>query len=62
MSCCDRGGILGWAETPQEILDNTIMYYKIGEDPKVMPPVGVQDGYFVVPHPARSAFGPGGGR
>jgi pyruvate/2-oxoacid:ferredoxin oxidoreductase alpha subunit len=48
MSCRDQGWILGWAETPQEILDNTIIYYKIGEDPKVMlPQWSAQDGYFV---------------
>ena len=48
MSCRDQGWILGWAETPQEILDNTIMYYRIGEDPKVMlRQWAVQDGYFV---------------
>ena len=48
MSCRDQGWILGWAETPQEIFDNTIMYYRIGEDPKVMlPQFSAQDGYFV---------------
>lgn len=48
MSCSTQGWILGWAETPQEILDNTIIYYRIGEDPKVMlPQWAVQDGYFV---------------
>src|SRR4030066_2440007 len=48
MSARARGWILGWAETPQEIFDNTIMYYRIGEDPKVMlPQFSAQDGYFV---------------
>jgi len=48
MSARDQGWIMGWAETPQEILDNTILYYRIGEDPKVMlPQWAVQDGYFV---------------
>ena len=48
MSARDQGWILGWAETPQEILDNTIIYYRIGEDPKVMlPQFSAQDGYFV---------------
>jgi oxalate oxidoreductase subunit alpha len=48
MSCSAQGWILGWAETPQEILDNTIMYYRIGEDKNVMlPQWSAQDGYFV---------------
>jgi oxalate oxidoreductase subunit alpha len=48
MSCNDQGWILGWAETPQEILDNTIIYYKIGEHKDVMlPQWSAQDGYFV---------------
>src|SRR3972149_6379945 len=50
MSCRDQGWILGWAETPQEIFDNTIMYYRIGEDPQgMLPPFSAQDGYFVSP-------------
>jgi len=48
MSARDQGWILGWAETPQEVFDNTILYYRIGEDPKVMlPQFCAQDGYFV---------------
>ena len=48
MSARDQGWLLGWAETPQEIFDNTILYYRIGEDPKVMlPQFSAQDGYFV---------------
>jgi pyruvate ferredoxin oxidoreductase alpha subunit/oxalate oxidoreductase subunit alpha len=48
MSARDQGWIMGWAETPQEALDNTIIYYRIGEDPKVMlPQFCCQDGYFV---------------
>ena len=48
MSARDQGWIMGWAETPQEVFDNTIMYYKIGEDPTVMlPQFCCQDGYFV---------------
>jgi pyruvate ferredoxin oxidoreductase alpha subunit/oxalate oxidoreductase subunit alpha len=48
MSARDQGWIMGWAETPQEIFDNTILYYKIGEDPKVsLPQFSCQDGYFV---------------
>jgi pyruvate ferredoxin oxidoreductase alpha subunit/oxalate oxidoreductase subunit alpha len=44
----NQGWILGWAETPQESMDNCIIYYRIGEDPKVMlPQWQVQDGYFV---------------
>lgn len=48
MSARDQGWIMGWAESPQEVFDNTIMYYKIGEDPSVMlPQFCCQDGYFV---------------
>lgn len=48
MSARDQGWILGWAETPQEVFDNTIMYYRIGEDAQVMlPQFCAQDGYFV---------------
>ncbi|UCG38964.1 MAG: pyruvate ferredoxin oxidoreductase [bacterium] len=48
MSARDQGWIMGWAETPQEVFDNTIMYYRIGEDPRVMlPQFCCQDGYFV---------------
>ena len=48
MSARDQGWILGWAETPQEVFDNTIMYYKIGEDENVsLPQFCAQDGYFV---------------
>ncbi len=48
MSCRDQGWIMGWAETPQEAFDNTLIYYRIGEDPKIMlPQFCCQDGYFV---------------
>ena len=48
MSCSNQGWILGWAETPEESMDNCIIYYRIGEDAKVMlPQWQVQDGYFV---------------
>lgn len=47
--CCrDQGWIQGWASTPQEVLDMHLVYYRVGEDPKVMLPQYVcQDGYFV---------------
>ncbi|HHW41716.1 MAG TPA: pyruvate ferredoxin oxidoreductase [Syntrophomonadaceae bacterium] len=47
--CCrDQGWIQGWASTPQEVLDMHLIYYRVGEDPKVMLPQYVcQDGYFV---------------
>jgi pyruvate ferredoxin oxidoreductase alpha subunit/oxalate oxidoreductase subunit alpha len=48
MSARDQGWIMGWCDTPQEVFDNTIMYYRIGEDPDIMLPQFVcQDGYFV---------------
>ncbi|OBR91081.1 MULTISPECIES: oxalate oxidoreductase subunit alpha [Clostridium] len=48
MCCRDQGWIQGWASTPQEALDMTLMYYRIGEDPRVLlPQYACQDGYFV---------------
>lgn len=48
MSARDQGWIMGWAADPQEVLDNTIMYFKIGEDARVLlPQFCCQDGYFV---------------
>lgn len=44
----DQGWIQGWASSPQEALDMTLMYYRIGEDPRVLlPQYACQDGYFV---------------
>ena len=48
MSVRDQGFIQGWASTPQEALDNTVAYYRIGEDPRVLlPQLACQDGYYV---------------
>lgn len=48
MSARDQGWILGWAESPQEMYDNTIMFYKLGEDHRVLlPQFAAMDGYFV---------------
>lgn len=48
MSARDQGWIIGWAETPQEVFDNHLINYRVGEDPKIMLPQFVcQDGYFV---------------
>ena len=48
MSCRDQGWIMGWAETPQEVFDNHLINYRVGEDVRVMLPQFVcQDGYFV---------------
>ncbi len=48
MSARDQGWLMGWACSPQEIFDNTLMAYRIGEDPRVMLPQFVcQDGYFL---------------
>ncbi len=39
---------MGWASTPQEVFDNTLINYRVGEDPRVMLPQFVcQDGYFL---------------
>jgi pyruvate/2-oxoacid:ferredoxin oxidoreductase alpha subunit len=44
----DMGWLLGWAATPQEVFDKTLIAYAIGEDPRVLLPQMVcQDGYFV---------------
>ncbi len=48
MCCRDQGWIQGWASSPQEALDISLMYYRIGEDPRVLlPQYACQDGYFV---------------
>ena len=48
LSARDQGWITGWAESPQEAFDNTLIYYRIGEDPRVMlPQFPCQDGYFI---------------
>lgn len=44
----DMGWLMGWACTPQEVLDKTLIGYAIGEDPRVLLPQMIcQDGYFV---------------
>lgn len=46
--CRDQCWIQSWAATPQEALDLTLLYYRIGEDPSVLlPQYACQDGYFV---------------
>lgn len=48
LQCRDQCWIQGWASTPQEALDNTLMFYRIGEDPRVLlPQYACQDGYYV---------------
>lgn len=48
MSCRDQGWLMGWASSPQEVFDNTLINYRVGEDPRVMLPQMVcQDGYFI---------------
>lgn len=47
-SCRDQAWIMGWAENPQEALDMSLLFYRIGEDPRVLlPQFACQDGYFV---------------
>ena len=44
----DMGWLLGWAATPQEVFDKSLIAMAIGEDPRVLlPQMVVQDGYFV---------------
>jgi len=39
---------MGWAATPQEVFDNTLINYRVGEDQRIMLPQFVcQDGYFL---------------
>ena len=48
MSARDQGWLMGWAATPQEVLDNTLINFRVGEDPAIMLPQFVcQDGYFL---------------
>ena len=48
MSARDQGWLMGWASTPQEVLDNTLINFRVGEDPAIMLPQFVcQDGYFL---------------
>ncbi|MGC8602742.1 MAG: oxalate oxidoreductase subunit alpha [Desulfomonilaceae bacterium] len=48
MMCRDQGWLIGWASTPQEVFDNTLINFRVGEDPRVMLPQMVcQDGYFI---------------
>lgn len=44
----DNGWIYGWAQNAQEALDNSLMCFRIGEDPEIMlPQIVAMDGYFV---------------
>lgn len=44
----DMGWLMGWASTPQEVFDKTLLGYAIGEDPRLfLPQMICQDGYFV---------------
>lgn len=48
MTFRDQGWLMGWASTPQEVFDNTLLNYRVGEDPRIMLPQMVcQDGYFI---------------
>ena len=48
MSARDQGWLMGWASTPQEVFDNTLINFRVGEDQRVMLPQFVcQDGYFL---------------
>jgi pyruvate ferredoxin oxidoreductase alpha subunit/oxalate oxidoreductase subunit alpha len=54
LSTRDQGWLLGWAHTPQEVYDNTLMMYRIGEDPRVyLPQMNCHDGYFISHIPQR---------
>jgi pyruvate ferredoxin oxidoreductase alpha subunit/oxalate oxidoreductase subunit alpha len=58
MSTRDQGWLLGWASTPQEVYDNTLLAYRVGEDKRVMLPQMVcQDGYFISHIPDKVTVG-----
>ncbi|MGA2734918.1 MAG: oxalate oxidoreductase subunit alpha [Syntrophobacteraceae bacterium] len=58
MSVRDQGWLIGWACSPQEVYDNTLMAYRIGEDPRVMlPQIVAQDGYFISHIPDKVLLG-----
>ena len=58
MSVRDQGWLMGWACSPQEVYDNTLMAYRIGEDPRVMlPQIVAQDGYFISHIPDKVLLG-----
>jgi pyruvate ferredoxin oxidoreductase alpha subunit/oxalate oxidoreductase subunit alpha len=44
MSARDQGWIIGWAEVPQEVFDNHLINYRVGEDSRVMLPQGTVPG------------------
>src|SRR5260370_40703039 len=44
----DMGWLMGWAATPQEVFDKSLIAMAIGEDPRgLLPQMVVQDGDFV---------------
>ncbi len=54
----DNGWLLGWACSPQEVYDNTLIAYRVGEDHRVMLPQMVcQDGYFISHIPDKVVLG-----
>jgi pyruvate/2-oxoacid:ferredoxin oxidoreductase alpha subunit len=58
MSTRDQGWLLGWACSPQEVYDNTLINYRVGEDHRVMLPQMVcQDGYFISHIPDKVTIG-----
>ncbi len=58
MSTRDQGWLLGWACSPQEVYDNTLIAYRVGEDHRVMLPQMVcQDGYFISHIPDKVTLG-----
>src|SRR5208337_3574612 len=58
LSVRDQGWLIGWACSPQEVYDNTLMAYRIGEDPRIMlPQIVAQDGYFISHIPDKVLLG-----
>ncbi len=48
MAARDQGWIMGWAASPQEAYDNTLISYRLGEDKRIsLPQFPCQDGYFI---------------
>ena len=52
MSARDQGWLMGWAATPQEVFDNTLINFRVGEDPQGhAAPVCLPGRLFSFPHP-----------
>ncbi len=44
---------MGWAATPQEVFDNTLINFRVGEDSRIMLPQLFVRWLLLVPHPGQ---------